>query len=252
MITARWRGVPVRDDLVAEARALVARPERLDELCLAGLVATQRLLATADLSASSFAERSHALIVGTGLGCLETDLLYYGQIIDVGLERANPRLFAYTLANMVLGEVAIANGWMGDQLAIASGRASGLAAISEAASLVASGEVDIALVLVLDVVGAAAKRVFDAVGTTPQPSMSAFLVESPAATMARGALGLAAVEGGGGFDPEATASWPDPDPLAADGLTPLFTALDKGVEHPLRVEVLCGSGHTAWLRLSPR
>lgn len=251
MITASWTGVPVRDDLVAEVRGLVARPERLDALCLAGLVATQRVLAAAALSPASIGERSHALVGGTALGCLETDLLYYGQIIDVGLERANPRLFAYTLANMVLGEVAIAHGWMGDQLAIAAGRASGLTALSEAASLVASGEVDVAVALVLDVVGPTAKRVFDAVGTTPLPSMSAFVVESPASAAARTGTILATVAGGCGFDPEATMAWPDPDPLAAEGLPAVFDALSRTLKEPVRVEVACASGHTAWLVLTP-
>ncbi len=250
MITARWTGVPVRNALVAEARALVARPERLDDLCLAGLIATQRILAAAELPPSLFGERAHALVSGTALGSLETDYLYYEQIIDVGLERANPRLFAYTLANIVLGEVAIANGWMGDQLAIACGRASGLAAMSEAASLVASGEVDMALVLVLDVVGVAARRIFDVVGTTPEPSMSAFVIESPASAAARGGAVLASVEGGTGFYPEAAARWPDPDRLAAEGLAAVFDALDSPPEQPVRVEVRCSSGHTAWLQLA--
>lgn len=250
MITARWTGVPVREALVAEARGLVARAERLDELCLSGLVATKRVLDVAGLEAATVAARSHALIVGTAVGCLETDVLYYGQIIDVGLERANPRLFAYTLANMVLGEVAIANGWMGDQLAISAGRTSGLAALAEGGALVASGELDLALVLVLDVVGPATARAFDGLGTTAVPTMSAFVIESRDAAAARGAPALAEVEGGCGFDPSAEASWPTPDLLAASGLEQVFGALGGTVSTPVRVDVSCASGHTAWLRLS--
>jgi 3-oxoacyl-(acyl-carrier-protein) synthase len=251
LITARWSGTPARESMTAVARSLVARPERLDDLCLAGLVAAHHLLAAAELTPETVAQRPHALVSGSALGCLETDVDYYAQIIDVGLERANPRLFAYTLANMVLGEVAIAHGWMGDQLAISAGRASGVAALAEGAGLVAGGEVDLVVVLALDVVGPTATRVFQAIGTHPLPRMSAFIVESPRSARARGAAPLATIDGGYGFDPDAETAWPDPDPLGAAALDGVFGALDRGGSPASRHEARCTSGHRAWLEVGP-
>lgn len=251
MITAVWSGVPDRDELLAGARSLVARPERLDVMCLAGLVAARRVLESAGVEAAAIAERSHALLVGSAAGCLETDALYYGQIMDVGLERANPRLFAYTLSNMVLGEVAIANGFMGDQLAVSCGRASGLAALVEGAALIDTEEVELALVLVIDVLGPATGRLFDALGTVPVPIMAAFLLESRPSAGARGAAALATVSGGTAFGARRPGSWPDPDPLAGEGVDEVLAALGDGVGASLRMEARCTSGHTAWLELGP-
>ena len=215
------------------------RPERLDDLCLAGLALARAL------DAASLAPR-HALVLGTGLGCLESDAAFYRQVLEHGLARANPRVFAYTLPNVVLGEVAIAHGLTGEQLVINAGRASGLAALGEAAALIAEGAVDEVLLLVIDVVGPATLELFAAQtreGSTARPCVvGARLNADPARHLAW--LDVARSSFG---RPGPT---PRPDPLGALGVPELWAALPN-LDAPHRAVARCASGHCATVTVRP-
>ena len=233
MILTAAVSLPADADLVAAAGEVVRRPERLDDLCRAGLVVAARATEGAgDLG-------RHALVLGTALGCLESDAAYYRQVVELGLPRTNPRIFAYTLPNVVLGEVAIALKLTGDNLLFDAGRASGLTALAEAAESIRAGDLDAALVLVLDVVGPAAAEIFAALGTTPRPAAMAFLLESEARVVERRAPVLGRIgPTRAGFDPDARDAWPEDDALAAAGLGPLLGAIDAAVT----LQVRCSSG----------
>ncbi len=234
--------LPPDTDLEAAAGEVVRRPERLDDLCRAGLaVAARALEGAGDLG-------RHALVLGTTLGCLESDAAYYSQVVELGLPRTNPRIFAYTLPNVVLGEVAIALKLTGDNLLLNAGRASGLTALAEAADSIRAGELDAALVLVLDPVGPAATKLFGALGTIPHSAAMAFLLESEARVVERSAPVLARIGPTHvGFDPEMRDAWPAEDRLSATGLDPLFG--DLGASATLKAR--CSSGHACEVELLP-
>ncbi len=124
-----------RDELLRRIGSLVPRPSRLDTLCLAGLVAAREALEAADLEGAQLG----AAVLGTAHGCTATDIAFYTDVLERGPKRANPRRFAYTLPNVVLGEIAIAFGMTCDNLCISAGRASAVMALGEAASLLGPG-----------------------------------------------------------------------------------------------------------------
>lgn len=239
MLTAQV-SLPPDTDLEAAAGEVVRRPERLDALCQAGVAVAARIR-PADAG-------RHALVLATTLGCLESDAAYYRQLVDLGLPRVNPRIFAYTLPNVVLGEVAIALGLTGDNQLYDAGRASGLVALGEAADQIRAGLLDTALVLVLDVVGPAAREAFAALGTVPRPVAMGLRLASEAWVVAHGGEGEVLAEVGdidAGFDPDVGDDWPAVDPLAAGGL--------ERLDPPRTLSARCSSGHHASVVLgSPR
>jgi hypothetical protein len=152
------------------ARVRLDRPERLDEFCLAGAVAAADALAAAGFEATALEAMRHVLVLGTATGSAAADAEFDRQI-QTGFALASPRRFAYTLPNLVLGEIAIALGLTGENWVFAAGGASGLTALGEAARAIDAGEVDVALVLALDVPGAA---------FSGRPCAAAFVLEGPA------------------------------------------------------------------------
>ncbi|MBU0553491.1 hypothetical protein KKB55_02265 [Myxococcota bacterium] len=202
-----------RAALEAQIAHLVARPERLDDLCVAGLAA----------AAALDPPRDAGLWVATGWGCLGGDVAFYQQLRARGLARVNPRLFAYTLPNVVLGEIAVALGMSGDNALISAGAASALIAIDEAAAAIRAGRLTSAVVLALDVSGAAT------------PIVAAFTLAAPSVALIQGAC-LAIGAGQRAFDPSATGA---PDPME-------IAALLGG---PARAQARCPSGYQAALAL---
>jgi len=231
MIIAAQRCAIDRDTLLASSADLVTRPSRLDDLCLAGLAVARDALRASRVQPSAIG----CVVLGTGLGCVETDFAYYSQVLERGLKRTNPRLFAYTLPNVVLGEIAIALGITGDNLCLSAGRASGLIALGEADGLVGGGVTKHALVLAIDSGGPATTRLTQAQGTTPAPAAYGVVVSAAASGIAR-VTGYQA-----GFDATAQREPSPVDALGCAGLRDLPT--------PGEYRVTCDSGHTARLVL---
>jgi hypothetical protein len=222
----------------------VPRPERLDELCLASLGAALAALDDACLTPAAFRELCPALVLGTALGCAETDAAFYRDFLERGPTLLNPRRFAYTLPNVALGELAIALQSGGDELVVTAGRASGLVALGEAAALVAH-EAEAALALAVDVDGPTLRAIYAGLGTRPVPVAAAFVLRR----WTRGAR--AEIAGfGSDFDPDAADAWPAVDPLGAAGVAELLDALPK-LDAPRRFEAACASGHRAHVEIAP-
>lgn len=253
MITAAVRLAGDRRALVAAARARVRHPDRLDDICLAGLGLTDRLLAAAGLDSARLAPTPHALLLGSALGCVETDYAYYSQVLERGPELASRRMFAYTLPNSVLGEIAIAFSLTGENLALCCGRASGVTAVVEAAEGISGGVWEIAIVLCIDAVGPGTRGLFEALGTTPQPVACGLLVERETQADRRGIQPLATIcATDSGFDPDRELGYPALDPLGGAGLAPLEPLLSgHRIERPLELDAACSTGHWARARLEP-
>lgn len=250
VVTAAVRLDTRRAALLERARGWLARPERLDDYGLAGAVAANEALDRAQLRPSVLQEARHALVLGSALGSLESDYEFQRQVMDVGLALCSPRLFAYTLPNLVLGEIAIALRLCGDNLMFSAGRASGLVAIGEAASAIDAGDLEAAVVLALDVVGHAATRLFSALGTRPEPCAAAFVLESGDHQRSRSATPLATISDyHSAFRAPSVRDYPAIDPLGCDGIAALIAAVDAGL--PRTIEVRCPTGYWARLAVAP-
>lgn len=213
---------------------VVPRPGRMDLLCLAGVAIARSLLTGGPLATR------HALVLGTCLGCVESDHAYYRQVLDAGVRRANPRLFAYTLPNVVLGEVAIAFGLSGEQLVLSAGRASGVMAVVEAWHLLSAGLADQALVFALDPGGDGTTALLDAAGCRLQPVATGL-------RLGVGGDGPRILRATAGFEPGAAGRDSVTRPLGASGISTLLAmirARDAG-----SVTARCSSGHRASLEL---
>lgn len=249
VVTAAVQVDPRRAHLLDRARGWLSRPERLDDYCLAGVVAAKEAIDRAKLPVERLREARHALVLGSALGSLESDYEFQRQTMELGLALASPRLFAATLPNLVLGEIAIALRLHGDNWMFSAGRASGLTAIGEAASAVAEGELDAALVLALDIVGPAAERLFGALHSRPEPCVAALVIESQALSSGRGATVLATISDyGSGFGPSRTGD-PALDPLGCDGVASLCAAVNGTLGGPGMIEVSCPTGYSARVTL---
>jgi len=251
LVTAAVRVDAERSVLLSRARGWMDRPERLDEYCLAGVSAAKEAIDRAHLPIERLREARHALVLGSALGSLESDYQFQRQTMDLGLALASPRLFATTLPNLVLGEIAIALRLRGDNWMFSAGRASGLVAIGEAASAVATGELDAAVVLALDVVGPAVERLFGALGTRPEPCAAALMLENEAFALGRDATVLAAISDYKSRFDAAREPEPAVDPLGCAGIADLLAAVADANVRPRRIEVRCPTGYSARVTLGP-
>lgn len=116
---------------------------RMDRLCGLALCAADRVLA-APQAAGRFDPASTAIIVGSSYGCHKSDEDFLRGVIA---GQPGPRLFAYTLPSSPVGEVSIHHGLRGAGLSIVSGRAAGLEALAQAASLLDGGQAQACLVI---------------------------------------------------------------------------------------------------------
>lgn len=152
--------------LPAERSAMVAQigtraARRLDDLSLFGVATMDALVAERGLAEEELFASPHGLVLGTALGCLESDHAFYVRELHPEQYDPSPRLFAYTLPNIALGEAAIRHGSMGEHVLLSAGRASAMSALVEGVRRIEAGEWVRAFVLAVDAIGPAAAQLFD-------------------------------------------------------------------------------------------
>jgi len=106
--------IPTRKQIFSEPDK---RFGRLDDFSRVGLAAAAFCLR--DGERDRFVEaRSMGIVAASRYGCLATDIAYLETMLPDGGKFASPNLFAYTLANSFLGEVALRFGLGGNSLVI--------------------------------------------------------------------------------------------------------------------------------------
>jgi 3-oxoacyl-(acyl-carrier-protein) synthase len=236
---------PDHAELVKYVGAATAR--RVDDLCMAGLALTPVALEAAKLPAAELAASNHVLLLGTALGCLESDYVFSRELTELGIERVGPRRFAYTLPSVVLGEVTIQHKLHGESLVLSAGRASAISALVRAAQLIESGRHDAAIVYAIDVAGEGTKKLFDAAKTEPRPIAAAFVLEAEEHAKKRGApIRSRILRAESGAAPVRDVL-PARDPLGADGVAELLAALGRSANAKIAVE--CPTGYRAELEV---
>ena len=252
VVTAHVQIPSDRASAVARIGARAAR--RLDDLCVLGVAAADTLIASSALSPGDLQAEPLGLVLGTALGCLESDHGFYLRELNPEAYDPSPRLFAYTLPNIVLGETAIRHRLTGENVVVSAGRASGLVALTEADRRIRSGAWARAMVLIVDAVGPAAELL--------APKMTgvawAWLLEQRSLATARGAEIWGVAQGTVRRAPVGDLRTPARVVPPADGGEPLGAAGLEALSQHLRnrapgtVEVVCPSGYAARVEWTPQ
>jgi 3-oxoacyl-[acyl-carrier-protein] synthase II len=144
---SHWDQVPIR---VGAAAALDAdgalgrvRANRLDRSQQLALVAAEE--AWADAGTPTVEGDRLAVVVGTGIGGVETLLDAHDVLGTAGARRVSPRTVPMLMANAAAAQISIAFGARAGAYTTVSACASGAEAIATAARLIATGEADVVI-----------------------------------------------------------------------------------------------------------
>ncbi|PZF24764.1 beta-ketoacyl-ACP synthase [Curtobacterium sp. MCLR17_045] len=144
---ALWEQVPIRvgadATLDAEGSLGRVRANRLDRSQQLALVAADE--AWADAGAPAVEGDRLAVVIGTGIGGVETLLDAHDVLGASGARRVSPRTVPMLMANGAAAQISIAFGARGGAYTTVSACASGAEAIATAARLIATGEADVVI-----------------------------------------------------------------------------------------------------------
>jgi 3-oxoacyl-[acyl-carrier-protein] synthase II len=218
------------------------KTRRLDRLSVWSLVAASLALRDAGIETERLDHSRCAVVLGSGLGCIETTEAFFRTVAASGYAMADPILFPDSLDNAPASHVARHFGFTGPNLAMSCRGVSGEAALIEAASLLRTGAADLVVVLAGDTLTLPLREWLDAAGARFQSGEGlAALVMQPArdakvsyATFQRGALG---------GDPGATgSSWARDSRALARAMR---TALGENDPSSIQWIVSCANGSHA-------
>ncbi|PYY64714.1 MULTISPECIES: beta-ketoacyl-[acyl-carrier-protein] synthase family protein [unclassified Curtobacterium] len=144
---ALWEQVPIRVGadaaLDAEGSLGRVRANRLDRSQQLALVAADE--AWSDAGAPAVEGDRLAVVIGTGIGGVETLLDAHDVLGASGARRVSPRTVPMLMANGAAAQISIAYGARGGAYTTVSACASGAEAIATAARLIATGEADVVI-----------------------------------------------------------------------------------------------------------
>ncbi|MBT1673830.1 beta-ketoacyl-[acyl-carrier-protein] synthase family protein [Curtobacterium flaccumfaciens] len=144
---ALWEQVPIRvgADAALDAEGALGRvrANRLDRSQQLALVAADE--AWADAGAPAVEGDRLAVVIGTGIGGVETLLDAHDVLGASGARRVSPRTVPMLMANGAAAQISIAHGARGGAYTTVSACASGAEAIATAARLIATGEADVVI-----------------------------------------------------------------------------------------------------------
>jgi len=162
--------------ITAPDPALLARRTRLDEIRVERLDRASALAVTAVAQAFdaepallAVAPERVAIIVATEVGSLEQNELFDARRREQGARGAEPRRFPATSPNLPAGVCSIAFGVLGPSFAVGGGPGAADAASGVARLLIAAGDADLVIVVVVDDVGSVVRDLLRA-GSVAQPA----------------------------------------------------------------------------------
>jgi 3-oxoacyl-[acyl-carrier-protein] synthase II len=201
---AAVRGRPATVDVDLDRYVPARRRRRMDRLGVLAVAACQTALADAGLAEVARPAHRIGVVLGTGLGPLESLERFTGPLLDGGPAAANPAVFPNTVYNAAAGQVAMLVGVTGVTSTVTSLHAAGAAAIGVAADLLRAGTAEVVLCPAVDVPTALVADAYDrspllggpgADGHTLAEGGYALVLERHPAAVARGARILAEVTG---------------------------------------------------------
>ncbi len=118
------------------------KARRLDRSAQLALAATSLSLKDAGISEGDVDLDRFGVVVGTGIGGMETFEENFTVMLERGPRRVSPFFVPRMMPNALAGEISIAHGFRGANFGVVSACASGNHAIGLAADLIASGLID--------------------------------------------------------------------------------------------------------------
>lgn len=112
---------------------------RMDRFCHLGMAAAAQCFEDSGLSADNIAPEELAVIIGSGIGGLETLENEVKKLIDRGPSRVSPLFIPMMISNILGGHVAIKYGAKSECICIVTACASGTHSIGEAYRLIQDG-----------------------------------------------------------------------------------------------------------------
>lgn len=242
------------------------RRRRMPRLGQFAIVAAQQALGWSQAGAPALAHYGRervGVVLGTGLGSLETTLEFDLQYLEGGLGAASPALFPYTVMNASSALVAMELGLLGPNLTVNHRDLSLTEAVASACDLLACRRADAVLAGGCDELGAWLLHAYARLGVLPKsgemlpydrdrqgfcPGEGAvvLLLERADAAAARGATVLAQVAGvGRGGDHRPRLGWRHPGeaPEVSGASASVAGSLAAAGIGPEEVDFIAGSGN---------
>ncbi|MFN8636602.1 MAG: beta-ketoacyl-[acyl-carrier-protein] synthase family protein [Chloroflexota bacterium] len=123
---------------------------RMDRLGIFSVVASAMALKDAGLELTDENRERVGVILGTGVGPMESLERFTRPVIEEGAAGANPAVFPNTVYNAAVGQVAMALGTLGPASAVTAGHAAGGSAIAYCYDLLVSNQADAMVALAAD------------------------------------------------------------------------------------------------------
>jgi 3-oxoacyl-[acyl-carrier-protein] synthase II len=159
--------------------------KRVDRLGLFSIISSKLALEDAGLSPDEESAGRIGVIVGTGVGPMESMEEFSGPVLIDGAAAANPAVFPNTVYNASGGQVAMKIGAVGAASTVTAGHAAGASSICYAFDLARSDQADAAIAVAADAVSDTVVEAYRQLGTVAR--------DEPGTSAARG---FALAEGG--------------------------------------------------------
>ncbi|ROO52000.1 3-oxoacyl-[acyl-carrier-protein] synthase II [Micromonospora sp. Llam0] len=193
------RGDDLHVDLDLDGVLPARQRRRLDRLSLLAIAAGSQALADAGLRVDADSGDRIGVVLGSGLGPVESIERFAIPVLAEGPGAANPGLFPNTVHNAAAGQVAMHLGTRGPTSTIAASHAAGTAALCVAHDLLRAGRADALLCVGVDTPSELTRRVYAHLPLLkrlrPAEGGVALVLERRSVALARGARILATVAG---------------------------------------------------------
>jgi 3-oxoacyl-[acyl-carrier-protein] synthase II len=124
--------------------------KRVDRLGIFSVIAARRALADAGIEIGDGNRARVGVIIGTGVGPMESMEAFSGPVFDEGPAAANPALFPNTVYNAAGGQVAMQTGAVGVASTVTAGHAAGAQSICYAYDLARADQAGAVVALAAD------------------------------------------------------------------------------------------------------
>lgn len=118
---------------------------RMDPFCLYGMGAAQQAVTDAGLDVEAEIGERIGVIIGAGIGGIQTLETQYSVLRDKGPGRCSPFMIPMMIVDIVSGMVAIEYGFKGPNYAVVSACASAAHALGDALNVIRRGDADVML-----------------------------------------------------------------------------------------------------------
>jgi 3-oxoacyl-[acyl-carrier-protein] synthase II len=167
---------------------------RMDRYAQFAVAAAKMAIEDAELDISSVDPGRVAVVVGSGIGGIETFVAEFEKLYVLGPTRVSPVFIPMMISNMAAGQISIICGVKGPNLSVATACATSSHAIGDAARIIRSGEADVAIaggseaaVVSLGIAGFCANRALSTRNDAPEQASCPFDKRRDGFVMSEGA-----------------------------------------------------------------